>query len=158
MDTVAIGIGIGIGIILDSVETVLHIFIEANFIGIRIGVSIGIGVGHWKHTINTLLILITVCNSTCRKVMLSQVSVCPLGVGVHPPVDRHHPLARHPLSRHPPGRYPLGRHPPGQTPRADTPSPQMATAVDGTHPTGMHSSSLDFIDVVCKSLYNSLCF
>ena len=116
MGTVAIGIGIGIGIILGSVETVLHIFIEANFIGIRIGVSIGIGVGQWKHTINTLLILITVCNSTCRKVMLSQVSVCPLGVGVHPPVDRHHPLARHPLSRHP-----LADTPWADTPWADTP-------------------------------------
>ena len=32
MGTVAIGIGIGIGIGLGSVETVLHIFIEANFI------------------------------------------------------------------------------------------------------------------------------
>ena len=47
MGTVAIGIGIGIGIgiSLGSVETVLHIFIEANFIGI--------GVGQWKHTINS---------------------------------------------------------------------------------------------------------
>ena len=51
MGTVAIGIGIGIGIGLGSVETVLHIFIEANFIGIRIGVSVGIGVGQWKHNI-----------------------------------------------------------------------------------------------------------
>ena len=40
MGTVAIGIGIGIG--LGSVETVLHIFIEPNFIGIRKGVSVGI--------------------------------------------------------------------------------------------------------------------
>ena len=60
------------------------------------------------------------------------------------------PLGRHPLGGHP---LPLGRHqPPGQTPpptpvrhhpppRADLPtSPQeTATAVDGTHPTGMHS-------------------
>ena len=47
--TVAIGIGIGIG--LRSVETVLHIIIEPNFIGIGIGV--GFGVGQWKHTITT---------------------------------------------------------------------------------------------------------
>ena len=55
MGTVAIGIGIGIGICLGSLETVLHIFIEANFIGIGIGVSVGIGVGQWKHTIRGLM-------------------------------------------------------------------------------------------------------
>ena len=42
-----IGIGIGIGVC--SVETVLHIIIEPNFIGI----GVGIGVGQWKHTITT---------------------------------------------------------------------------------------------------------
>ena len=37
-----------------------------------------------------------------------------------------------PLDRHPPGRPPfLGRHP-----------TQMATAADGTHPTGMHSCKI----------------
>ena len=43
----------------------------------------------------------------------------------------------------PPGRPPPGRH---YLPWADTPSPgwtplpqQMASAADGTHPTGMHS-------------------
>ena len=46
LGTVAIGIGIGIGI--GSVETVLHIIIEPNFIGI----GNGIGVGQWKCTIN----------------------------------------------------------------------------------------------------------
>ena len=51
MGTVAIGIGIGIGISLGSVETLLHICIEPNFIGIGIGISVGIGVGQWKHTI-----------------------------------------------------------------------------------------------------------
>ena len=51
MGIVAIGIGIGIGISLGLVETVLHIFTEPNFIGIRIGVGVGIGVGQWKHTI-----------------------------------------------------------------------------------------------------------
>ena len=45
--TVAIGIGIGIG--LGSVVAIRHIFIEPNFIGIRIGVGVGIGVGQWKH-------------------------------------------------------------------------------------------------------------
>ena len=41
---------------------------------------------------------------------------------------------------------------PGQTPppradnpwQADTPSPKMATAADGTHPTGMHSCFIIF--------------
>ena len=37
MGTVAIGIGIGIS--LGSMETVLHIFIEPNFMGIGIGVE-----------------------------------------------------------------------------------------------------------------------
>ena len=39
-----------------------------------------------------------------------------------------------PLARHPPFRHSLRRHPPGQTPPQQT-----TTAVDGTHPTGMHS-------------------
>ena len=43
LSTVAIGIRIGIGIGLGSVETVLHIIIEPNFIGI----GVGIGVGQW---------------------------------------------------------------------------------------------------------------
>ena len=51
MGTVTIGIGIGIVISVGLVETVLHIFVEPNFIGIGIGVSVGIGVGQWKHTI-----------------------------------------------------------------------------------------------------------
>ena len=44
-----------------------------------------------------------------------------------------------PLGRHPPAQAdPLRETPPGQmTPWADTPT--AATAVDGTHPTGMHS-------------------
>ena len=36
------------------------------------------------------------------------------------------------LGRHPQANSPLGRHTP-------TPTPEMATAVDGMHPTGMHS-------------------
>ena len=43
-----------------------------------------------------------------------------------------------PLDRHPPGRHPPGRHPP---------LPEMATAADGTHPTGMH-----FCVVLCFPL------
>ena len=51
-----------------------------------------------------------------------------------------HPLA----SRHPLGRQTvLGQTPPGrQTPPRQTPQ-QTATAADGTHPTGMHSCSLE---------------
>ena len=51
LGTVAIGIGIGIGISLGSVETVLHIITEPNFIGIGNGIGVGIGVGQWKCTI-----------------------------------------------------------------------------------------------------------
>ena len=82
----------------------------------------------------------TVRNSSCGKVMFSQVSVCPQGGGKvytalagRPLLEVRHPLGRHPLA---------GRHPPGwQTPpgQADTPLQQTATAADGTHPTGMHS-------------------
>ena len=100
--------------------------------------------------------IITVSNSSCGKVMFLQVSVCPQGGGAHPSLGRHPPWHTLPLSRHPPGRQPLwadtslGRHPHRQTPPwADTPlplppTPEMATAVDGTHPTGMHSFWQDF--------------
>ena len=51
----------------------------------------------------------------------------------------------HPLGRTPGQIHLLGRQPPwADTSLADTlprqTPPQMATAVDGTHPTGMHSS------------------
>ena len=50
-----------------------------------------------------------------------------------------------PLGGHPPGRHsPWADTPQADTPQADTPfradtPQQMATAEDGTHPTGMHS-------------------
>ena len=44
LGTVSICIGIGIG----SMETVLHIIIEPNFIGIRIRISVGIWAGQCK--------------------------------------------------------------------------------------------------------------
>ena len=55
MGTVAIGIGIGtcIGLRVGSVETVLHITIKPNSIGVGLGVGVGIGVGQWKHTITS---------------------------------------------------------------------------------------------------------
>ena len=59
--------------------------------------------------------LVTVRNSSCGKVMFSQVSVCPRGEGCTPPCQAD-------------TNPPAGRRP-----------PQMATAADGTHPTGMHS-------------------
>ena len=66
----------------------------------------------------------------------------------HPP-SRHPPGSRHPQNRHPPGadnpqplweQTPPARHPPEQTPHPP-PHGEMATAADGTHPTGMHSCS-----------------
>ena len=61
------------------------------------------------------------------------------GGGVHPPEQT--PLSRHPLGKHPQADTPLGGHPPRQanTPSRQTAPPEMATAADGTHPTGMHS-------------------
>ena len=55
LGTVAIGIRIGIGIGVGSVETILRVIIEPNFIGIGIGSGVGIGVGQWKHTIKVPL-------------------------------------------------------------------------------------------------------
>ena len=110
--------------------------------------------------------IFTVRKRSCRKVMFLHLSVIvstgggvcqctprvdnPLGrqppqadnphgqtpPGSHPP-PRQTPTSpgRHPPPRQtPPGRHPLGRHPPPQ---------QTATAVDGTHPTGMHSCYFD---------------
>ena len=89
-----------------------------------------------------------VCQSFCSWGAVVCLRACwdthPMGrhpTGQTPP--RQTPPGRHPLGRHL-GRHPLDRHPwadaPGQTP----PSPvhadiDMATAADGTHPTGMHS-------------------
>ena len=66
--------------------------------------------------------------SNCRKVMFSQVSVCPQG-GEVSNLPGQNPWADTVPGQTPPGRHPLGRHPPQQ----------MATAADSTHPVGMHS-------------------
>ena len=73
---------------------------------------------------SNVYVFITICNSSCGKVMFLQVSVhrgvvC-LWVWGHTPPGRH-PTGRHPLGRHPsrqtlPGIHPLGRHPPRPTP------------------------------------------
>ena len=82
------------------------------------------------------------------KVMFLQVSVCPQGVGVCPSAcwdTPPGPKADTPGTKsRPPGTK--SRHPPDQkqtSPRdqRQTPPRQTATAVDGTHPTGMHSCS-----------------
>ena len=56
--------------------------------------------------------------------------------GQIPPPGRQPPLppGRHPLADTPPSRHTLGNHP-----RQISPPPEMATAADGTHPTGMQS-------------------
>ena len=46
-----------------------------------------------------------------------------------------------------------GKHPPGRTPSwADTPQ-QMATAADGTHPTGMDSCLCSAFCLCCRNKY-----
>ena len=68
---------------------------------------------------------------SCGKVIFSQASII-LSTGGGDP-EQTPPWEDTPgLGKHPPP----GRHPPGQTP---PPIPAVATAVDGTHPTGMHS-------------------
>ena len=92
--------------------------------------------------------------SHLRKVMFSQASVilftgrCLGDTPLWPPRQTP-PLGRPPLGRHPhpratpPGQTPtLNRHTPWtDSPRQMPPPQQMATAADGTHPTGMHSCS-----------------
>ena len=94
--------------------------------------------------------IVTVCSSSCGKVIFSKVCVKnSVHRGLYPsmhwgqtPPGRYPsmPWDRHPLCRYPSmhcGRHPLaGRHPPEQ---ADNPPPPTATAADGTHPTGMLS-------------------
>ena len=72
---------------------------------------------------------------SCGKVMFSQASVI-LSTG---------DVAETPLGRHPPGRHPLCPVHAG----INSPPPPMATAVDGTHPTGMHSCSAS----LCRKLH-----
>ena len=79
--------------------------------------------------------IFTVRNSSCGKVMFSQVSVCPQGGGVHhPPCQTDTPPA---------DTHPLGRHPP---------PPEMVTAADSTHPTGMHSCFLWFLSLLSVNI------
>ena len=67
----------------------------------------------------------------------------PINLGQTPPRQIHPPGQT--LQADPPGQTPLppGRHPPGKHPPWQTPPhvQQMATTVDGTHSTGMHSCS-----------------
>ena len=101
--------------------------------------------------------IFTVRKRSCAKVMFLHLSVILFtGVGVSasgstgctstwqtPPPSGRPPQADTPIGRHPPSQTHTspGRHPLGQTslPGKHTPSPDTATAVDGTHPTGMHS-------------------
>ena len=75
--------------------------------------------------------IITVRNSSCGKVMFSQVCV---KHSVHGGRVSASGLGRVPASGSSGAVHPPGRHP---HPRADT--PETATAADGTYPTGMHS-------------------
>ena len=92
----------------------------------------------WKGNVFT-----SVCQEFCPQGGLSQHALGqtprPVHAGIHtPPCPVH-------VGMHPPGQTPpcpvhaeihtaLGRHPPGQTHPL-----RIATAADGTHPTGMHS-------------------
>ena len=86
-----------------------------------------------------LYAIFTVRKRSCGKVMFLHLSVILSGGGCLPQCMLGY---THPVSRHPP----WSRHPPSvkQTPPRSRhyPPEQTATAVDGTHPTGMHSCSL----------------
>ena len=89
-------------------------------LAVSVSQNMGIDLNH--ACVSTKISFITVRNSSCEKVMFSQVSVCPQGGGVHP--QAHIPLGRHPQADTPPGRPTCADTPPGQTclPRqADTP-------------------------------------
>ena len=93
--------------------------------------------------------IITVRNSSCGKVMFSQVSVCPRGEVYIPQAETPLP-GRHTL----PGKTPLGRNPPWQPPPPHPPS-EMATAADGTHPTRMHSCYERLVSLVKSIAWNN---
>ena len=80
----------------------------------------------------TSIIIFTIHKRSCGKVMFLHLFVILLTGGRCTPLGTHTPLDRHPLDRHTP--Y-ADTAPPGGSP----PRPEMATAADGTHPTGMHS-------------------
>ena len=75
---------------------------------------------------------------------------CPVYAGIHTPLPsacwETHPLAQCMLGYTPPCPVHAGIHTPLPSACWDThpPPPPAATAVDGTHPTGMHSCSSDF--------------
>ena len=80
----------------------------------------------------------SVCQEFCPQ-GLGCLPQCMLGY-THPPGQKPPSGKTRPLSRHPPGRHPLW----ADTPRADNPwgrqpPKQTGTAIDGTHPTGMHT-------------------
>ena len=99
----------------------------------------------WFGVIIWILNVITVRKSSWGK----HLSFCPQGGGgvvhQHPWADI--PQADTPLGRHPPGQTPpppRGRHQPRKTPPGrhslpPPPPPEMATAADGTHPTGWNA-------------------
>ena len=76
-------------------------------------------------------VIITVRNSSCRKVMFLHLSVIMFTGGV---------CSGTPLGQTSPWEY--------TPPRAEPPS-ETATAADGTHPTGMHSC-------ICRRLINTV--
>ena len=80
--TVPIGIriGIAIGIGIGSVETVLHIIIEPNFIGIGIRIGVGIGVGQWRHTIRKTWAYLNICSILETHSVLSFHSRCKMQI------------------------------------------------------------------------------
>ena len=74
-------------------------------------------------------------------------------LGRHPPGQT--PLSRHPQADTPPGQT----HPPGQTPHSRADIPLMATAVDDTHPTAMHSCCLigkPYLAIIASNVRASL--
>ena len=92
---------------------------------------------HANFLFTILVCIFTVRNYCCEKVMFSQLSVCPQEGGVLTLADRHPPAGRHPQQ----ADTPTG----SQTPTP--PTPEMAIAAGDTHPTGMHSCLLIFLQV-----------
>ena len=100
--------------------------------------------------------IFTVCNSSCRKVMFLHLSIIlstggglPLGPGDGQPLDPGGSASGSPQADTPQSDTPRQTLPRQTTPQADTPppgrhplgrpTPEIATAVDGIHPNGMHS-------------------
>ena len=100
----------------------------------------------YQSLVSTMMSLIFTVRKEVAKVMFLQACVCPHGGVCLSACWDTTPPSRHPPRSRPPWSTPREQTPPRRrTPGSRPPPGEMATAADGTHPTGMHSCLLLFI-------------